>query len=432
MRSEVDLRIFTLHDILGGNSFCAIHAIGVMPCGRIGMFPCRRKAMVAMKILYSHRTRSADGQHVHISELTNALSARGHEIIMAGPASSARNEIGKKKETTKRSLKDWVPAPLYEAAEFGYSLPAYRRVKKLATEHAPDVVYERYNLFFHAGMWLKKRFGMPMLLEVNAPLVEERTAHSNLALNGLARKSEQSIWRSADKVLAVTNVLAEQIIDAGVSPEKIDVIHNGVSNEFLQPHNGHEVRSKFGLGDKLVLGFTGFMRVWHGVDRAIRFLAQSQRDDLHLLLVGDGPAKDALQELAVELGVASQVTFTGTIGRAALPSYIAAFDVALQPAVVSYASPLKLFEYMALGKPVVAPDSANIKEILTHGTDGLLFDGANVGAFDEALRALVEKKELRETIGAAARASLLRQGLTWHENARRVEAHAETLLGLKT
>lgn len=394
--------------------------------------PSRRKAMVAMKILYSHRTRSADGQHVHISELTSALSARGHEIIMAGPASSAQNQIGTQQQTTKRGLKDWIPAPLYEVAEYGYSFPAYGRVKKLAAAHAPDILYERYNLYFHAGMWLRKRLGIPMLLEVNAPLVDERAAHSNLALKSFARQSERSIWRAADKVLAVTNVLAEQIIAAGVSPEKIDVIHNGVSDDFLEPHNGEEVRSKFGLEDKLVLGFTGFMRSWHGVDRAIRFLAQSDRNDLHLLLVGDGPAKEALQSLAVELDVMSQVTFAGTIGRKALPEYIAAFDIALQPAVVSYASPLKLFEYMALGKPVVAPDSANIKEILTDGEDGVLFDKSDDNAFDQALTRLVADQDLRRRLGTAARESLRRQGLTWHENARRVEVHAETLMGLKT
>ncbi len=387
--------------------------------------------MVTMKILYSHRTRSADGQHVHISELTNALSARGHEIIMAGPASSAHNKIGKHQQTAKQGLKDWIPAPLYEAAEFGYSLPAYGRIKKLATAHTPDVLYERYNLFFHAGMWLKKRLGLPMLLEVNAPLVEERAAHSNLALNGFAHRSERSIWRAADKVLAVTDVLAEHVIEAGVSPEKIDVIHNGVSDDFLAPHCGQGIRLKYGLDDKLVLGFTGFMRSWHGVDRAIRFLAQSDRKDLHLFLVGDGPAKDELQELATELGVMAQVTFAGTIGRDTLPDYIAAFDIALQPAVVSYASPLKLFEYMALGKPVVAPSSANIKEILTQGEDGILFDKSDENAFDHALKSLVENQELRKRLGAAARDSLLRQGLTWHENARRVEGHAETLLELR-
>ncbi len=388
--------------------------------------------MAAMKILYSHRTRSADGQHVHIRELTNALSARGHDIIMAGPASSARNEISAQQQAPKRRLKDLIPAPLYEAAEFGYSLPAYARVKKLAAECAPDILYERYNLFFHAGTWLKQHRRMPMLLEVNAPLVDERTAHSNLALKSLARRSERSIWRSADKVLAVSQVLADHIIAAGVAPEKIDVIHNGVSDDFLQMRNGHAIRSQYGLDDKLVLGFTGFMRSWHGVDQGIRFLARSDRKDLHLLLVGDGPAKEALQELVVELGVMSQVTFAGTIGRDALPDYIAAFDIALQPAVVSYASPLKLFEYMALGKPVVAPDCANIREILTQGEDGLLFDMAADGAFDQALSSLVSDCELRNRIGAAARDSLLRQGLTWHENARRVENHAETLLGLKT
>jgi glycosyltransferase involved in cell wall biosynthesis len=149
---------------------------------------------------------------------------------------------------------------------------------------------------------------------------------------------------------------------------------------------------------------------------------------MHLLIVGDGPARAGLEALASELGVAERVCFTGVVQRQDMPAHVAAFDIALQPAVVDYASPLKLFEYMAQGKPILAPSQANIREVLTGGKDALLFDGSGL---EPALRALAEDAPLRERLGAAARETLVARDFTWAGNARRVEAIAERLRGAR-
>ncbi len=380
-----------------------------------------------MKILYSHRTRSADGQHVHIRELTNALGGLGHDVMIAGPGGAghvrANLDAG-----GGGGFKRFAPAAIYEAAEFGYSLPAYMRLSRMARTAPPDILYERYNLFYHAGVWLKKQLGIPMILEVNAPLVEERSRHGELALKTLASQSESSIWRAADMVLPVTNVLADHVRAAGVAEEKICVIQNGVSKEFLAPRDGSRIRERYQLQDKLVLGFTGFVRDWHRVDRVIQFLAIHPQRDVHLMVVGDGPVRDSLETLAEVLGISNRVVFTGVVQREEIPDYIAAFDVALQPAVVDYASPLKLFEYMALGKPVLAPDSANICEVLTNGQDAILFDPNSQDSFEKCLSELVEDRALRSRLGRAARHSLERQDFTWVGNAQRITAITERLL----
>lgn len=374
-----------------------------------------------MKFLYSHRTRAADGQWVHIKALTDALAARGHEIVMAGPG--AREKTLDAEEA--RGLRALLPAPVYECAEYGYSFPAYARLIKAARTAAPDVLYERCNLFFHAGVWAKKRLGLPMILEVNAPLAEERAAHEGLALKNFARRSETSLWRAADMVLPVSAVLAGRLRGAGVADERIGVIHNGVDAAFLNPADPSPVRARYGLDGKLVLGFAGFVRDWHGLDRAIRFLARPERRDVRLFIVGDGPARAGLEALAAELGVAERVTFSGVVQRDAMPAHTAAFDIALQPAAVAYASPLKLFEYMAQGRAIAAPDQANIREMLTGGEDALLFaeDG-----FEKALAALADDASLRARLGAAARETLIRRDFTWAGNARRVEAIAGRLM----
>lgn len=377
-----------------------------------------------MKVLFSHRTRSADGQWVHIDALTRALEGRGHEIIMAGPDGAT----GKALDARQPGMLKRLPAALYECAEFAYSARGYIRLAGVASQRQPDVLYERYNLHYFAGAWLARRTGMPFILEVNGPLAEERAIHGNLALKKFARRNEAAIWRGADMVLPVTNALADYVRAAGVPDEKIEVIHNGVERAFLEPADPGKIRARYGLEGKLVLGFSGFVRAWHGVDRAVRYLARAARDDLHLFIVGDGPVRASLETLARELGVAQQVTITGVVQREEMPDYVAAFDIALQPAATAYASPLKLFEYMALGKPVLAPDAASIIEVLHDGENALLFRG---DGFDAALDILVADEALRQKLGAAAHETITREDYTWAGNARRVENIMTRLAGVK-
>jgi glycosyltransferase involved in cell wall biosynthesis len=178
-----------------------------------------------------------------------------------------------------------------------------------------------------------------------------------------------------------------------------------------------------------VIGFVGFMREWHGLDRVLDFIAQTpMQPPLHALFVGDGPARPALEAQARELGIVDRVTFTGVMPRERIPGTLAAFDVALQPAVVDYASPLKLFEYLALGLPIIAPDSPNIREVLTDGVNAALFRNGDSAAFVRCLQKVCSDAPLRETLSRSARATIENQGLTWRRNAERVSELARALV----
>lgn len=379
-----------------------------------------------MRFLFSHRTRSADGQYVHIKALTDALRARGHEIVFAGPEkSSAKKPLGVGRGG---GWKNAVPKALYECAEYGYSFLAQQRLAAAIRDNNPDIIYERYNLFYHAGLWAKRRSGLPLILEINAPLAEERARHGGLALKSFARNSEAAIWRAADMTLPVTNALADYVRAAGVAEERIEVIQNGVGDDFLSPRDPSVVVERYGLTGKTVLGFTGFVRDWHRLDRIITFIAGRKCSDLCLLLVGDGPARPALEQLAEDLGVAAQIIVTGVVQRNEIADHVAAFDVALQPAATSYASPLKLFEYMALGRAILAPHQPNISEVLSDGDNALLFNVSEEKTFHDALARLINDQELRERIGDGARKALVSANYTWDGNAARVEQIARRLL----
>jgi glycosyltransferase involved in cell wall biosynthesis len=372
-----------------------------------------------LRILYHHRIRSKDGQYVHIEELINALRALGHEVFVVGPPATEKARFGDDAGLVA-VLKRYCPGFLYELMEFAYSFVAYRRLRDAVRAHRPDCLYERYNLLQPAGVWLKRRFNLPMLLEVNAPLFEERARYDGIALPRFARWWERYTWRGADCVLVVTDVLAGRVAAAGVRRERIVVIPNGINpEEFAGDPDSEAAKTRLGLQGKLVLGFTGFLKDWHGLDKVVELMVGAD-PSWHLLVVGDGPARDALERQARALEVTERLTITGIVARGQVASHVAAFDIALQPAVVDYASPLKLFEYMALGRPVVAPAQPNITEILTDGEDALLFDPRDPAGLARAIERLGRDEGLRRRIGAAARRTIVSRRLTWAENAARV------------
>jgi glycosyltransferase involved in cell wall biosynthesis len=378
-----------------------------------------------MRILYHHRTASKDGQAVHIDELIGALREQGHEVRVVGPGAARDGGMGAEVGWVQR-LKTVLPRAVYELMELGYSLLAYRRLKAAAREFRPDAIYERYNLFLLAGLMLKRSTGLPLLLEVNGPLVRERSQFGGLSMRRLARWTEGTAWRGADFVLPVTRVLGGEIAAYGVPEERIVVIANGINRaHFAAAPGPAEARRGLGWPDALVLGFTGFIRDWHGVDRVVRWMASPRAPaNARLLVVGDGPVREQLEGLARELSLGDRVRFTGVIPRADVPRHVAAFDIALQPAVVPWASPLKLFEYLALAKAIVAPSAPNIREVLVDGENALLFDPADPRGFEDSLTRLCVDAGLRARVARAAGESIERLGLTWGHNARRVVALA--------
>ncbi|MEN9537859.1 MAG: hypothetical protein RLZZ126_94 [Pseudomonadota bacterium] len=381
-----------------------------------------------MHILYHHRTASRDGQAVHIDEMIAAMRSLGHTVQVVAPevGAAASGGMGGGLGWVQR-MRAMLPKAAYELLELLYSWVAVRRLLSAAKDRKPDFIYERYNLFLLAGVWAKQKLEIPLILEVNAPLVQERSLHSDgLSFRALARWAEAKVWRSADLVLPVTEVLASHVRAVGVPDTRILVLANGINREhFSDVPALEQAKQALGLQGKTVLGFTGFVRSWHGVDRVVTWLAgPASPADAFLLVVGDGPERAPLEALARTLKVDHKVRFTGVIDRADVPRHVAAFDVALQPAVTAYASPLKLMEYLVLGKAVVAPDEPNLLEILRHDDNALIFSAKDPAGLESALSVLCADSALRERLGQRARATIAEKRLTWVENASRVAERA--------
>ena len=372
-----------------------------------------------MIILYHHRTASRDGQFVHIEELVRSLRKLGHEVDIVGPAVKEASFGGVASSTS--GLRKRRPSMLYEVLELAYAGLDFLILSHAILRKRPDIIYERYNLMLPSGIWAKRVFKFPLLLEVNAPLYEERLEHSGLKLRRLAAWTERYAWRSADRVLAVTDVLANIVSEQRGTRKGVHVIHNGVDTTEFSPREPNvTLRERYGIESKVVIGFVGFVREWHGLEPVLRSLCATTNLDWHLVIIGDGPARETLERTAESLNCSSRLSMVGLVGRDEIANHLALFDIALQPDVVPYASPLKLFEYMSMGLAIVAVDTANIREILTDGQDGLFFPRGDTDAFVLAIRRLCYDDSLRSDLGRAAVRTIEDRGFLWSKNAERV------------
>jgi glycosyltransferase involved in cell wall biosynthesis len=226
--------------------------------------------------------------------------------------------------------------------------------------------------------------------------------------------------------------MAQHQIAAGVEPARIRVVPNGVNEEhFRNLPTTDEAKERLNLAGRLVIGFTGFVREWDELDRIVRWIAKNRHAAMpaHLFVVGDGPARPVIEQCARELQVTDRVTFTGVVARERVPELAMAFDIALQTALVPYASPLCLFEYLALGKAIVAPDQPNHHEILRQRVNALLYDPDDRSGLEKALDELARDETLRRTIADGAGAVIAAQGLTWRHHASSVTEILSKLAG---
>lgn len=396
-----------------------------------------------MRILYHHRTRAGDAQGIHISEIQRAFRNRGHEVrevalVEAGAEAKADGDGGSARGVAGLAsrLAGHLPLPAKELMELGYNAVAFRRLSAAIREFRPDFIYERYAANTFAGLMASRRHGVPLVLEVNSPLALEKAEHDGLFFKRLTRSIERRVCSGAGVTLAVSGVLARILESEGVPPGKIVVMPNGVRREFgtraadgaMGKIDGKSFRQRLGIPDHAVVaGFVGWFRAWHGLERLMEAAASPgwREAEIHLVLAGDGPAMPTLRRLReADPELARRVHLCGSVPRPEIESALAAFDVAVQPAVTSYASPMKILEYMAAGRAIVAPGSDNVRELLTHGeTAWLCRGGENPEAEDlgAAVLTLARDAGLRARLGAAARRAISERGYLWEENARRVE-----------
>ena len=376
-----------------------------------------------LKILYHHRTLGDGAEGIHVASMVQALGELGHEVRVAAVIGDKTN-ITTPRTRLLKWLTRWTPRPVYEVMELAYSLIGFRMLMSQIKAWKPDILYERYTLFNFAGLAAARKAGIPLVMEVNAPLAYERAAYEQLSMKKWARYTEGLICSHADMVVVVSSPLKKYLVEEGVIDERIIILPNGVDPNLFKSDGAsrREIRERYRISEKtVVIGFVGILRQWHGLDLLLAAVPQiiSQGHPIHVLLVGDGPSRTQLEELARSKGVDRYVTITGRVPHTEIPQYISSFDIGVSPRATYYASPMKILEYMATGVAVVAPRMQNVQDLIRENDTGMLFEPENANDLARVLSLVVQNTQERYQLGQRALADVLERR-TWRHNAARV------------
>ncbi|HVC62938.1 MAG TPA: glycosyltransferase family 4 protein [Acetobacteraceae bacterium] len=411
-----------------------------------------------MRILYYCPDRGIPilgdkGASVHVRSFVAALARQGHEVVLACTRLDSGNPPPPVPVITLPPPRDTaVLRPVCDAFGLDYGAIDHAglrgELRKLAHDaqlsrlvrHAiaergfcPELLYERHALFHVSGIAIARNLGIPRVLEINAPLVEEQARFRGLILRPEAERRETESLRGADLVVAVSNEVRGFVRTCGVAPNRVIVAQNGVDTaRFAMTVSADAVRRRLGLGDDPVIGFVGSFKPWHGMDMLLSAFAvvARQRPAARLLAVGDGPMLEAARHRVQAEGLAACVVLTGKVPHDEVPAHLAAMDLTVAPYTPQadfYFSPLKVMESLASGRPVVAPRVGQLTTLVTDGETGLLYPPGDVDALAACLLRLLDDAPLRHRLGTAG-ALLARQCWDWSAVAARIIARAPTVL----
>ncbi len=398
------------------------------------------EALCYLSLDYGIDVLGSKGAAVHVRSICRALASLGHGVEIH--CSRLGSDRGMLEDDRIRVVHHTLPRDFLdlrksiravynsrvlippEVRQCAINRDALEYLEKAWERTCPKVVIERLSLMGVAGLRVAHKLGIPHVLEVNALLSDEAKAHRALSDYRTARLAEDEVLQGTDRVFTVSEPLREAVIGRGVDPEHVEAMPNGYDETVFAPRDGTARRAELGLSDRFCIGLVGSMKSWHGVRTLLSAFERfaEARASAALILVGQGPEMEAVAEFQSR-HPDLQVICPGPVEHERVADWISAFDVAVAPYEKSdlfYFSPMKVYEYMAMGKPVVASNQGQIAEVLTHGENGLLFDPGDADGLKDCFVLLYETPALRERLGTGALESV--QGHTWQVNARRLLA----------
>jgi glycosyltransferase involved in cell wall biosynthesis len=384
-----------------------------------------------MRILYVATDQTVPGTlggSVHVQSVAEGLAALGHDVQVlvqkggdwpAGPAAPAG------------SVRWTAMSPPFGRAELRWTRAG--AVTGIGLAMRADVVIERYYNFGGEGVLAARRLGVPAVLEVNAPIVDypgsPKARLDRALLFEPMRRWRERMCRATDLfVTPQASILPESVPAARV----LEVEWGADTARF---HPGATGPLPFTRDPQRILCvFAGAFRAWHGVAHFAEALARLHAAGdtrFSAVFIGDGPERARVHAIA---GAVPGVTFTGAIPHAQLPACLAAADIGVAPfdppahgplALGFYWSPLKIFEYMAAGLPVVAPGLPRLRALVEHDHEGVLYDPAAPAGIDAALVSLASASR-RQAMGRAARDRAVRD-YGWDAHCRALDARLRAL-----
>jgi len=350
------------------------------------------------------------GASVHVRQTIGALARRGVKVTVLALRPGAPGQVPGRvipAEALLARLQGKAGRPVAaQAAALASSGDLDRRLPFSPGD--VDVIYERYSLWSLAGAVLAERLAAPLVLEVNAPLVQEQSRYRQVDPVDVALEIETVLARRADAVLCVSSPLRERFARLRGSREGVYLSPNAVDLDQFHAAMADPGGTGWRRAGDVGIIFTGSFKPWHGVKDLLRAFALvvEHRNRTRLILVGDGPERGSLMRSAGEMNLGSNVTFTGAVSHREVPALLASAEIAVAPYRPQddfYFSPLKLGEYLAAGLPVVATTCGDLDRLLRDGVSCLRVPPGDVPALARALDRLAEDADLRRLLGRAGR-----------------------------
>ena len=365
------------------------------------------------------------GASVHVQGIVAALLRAGHTVELF----AAR--VGDDRPT-------WAEAVLLRRVHVDAALDLERRADWITGSNASictalaaarpfDAVYERYSLWSFGAMEYARDHGIPGILEVNAPLIDEHTMHRGPLDRASAEYVARRVFSAATDIVAVSEEVADYVRQQPQALGKVIVEANGFDPMRFPAHDRNAAAP-------FTLGFLGTLKPWHGIDILATVYAQVRQriPDARLLIVGDGPERESLRTRLELIGAGDDIEFAGAVSPEHVSPWLARMDVALAPYPADapfYFSPLKVVEYMAAGVAVVASDIGQIPSLVDHGVTGLIVPAGDAHACAAACLTLHKSPDVRRALGTAARAAAM-STRTWDAVASRIVTRATATAGI--
>jgi glycosyltransferase involved in cell wall biosynthesis len=313
-------------------------------------------------------------------------------------------------------------ALLWQLGFFLRNLRSLIRELRIISRERPDLLFVRKS-FVVSSMFAAKLKRIPFVWEVNAPLFEkEAFVERRILLPSLLKLLEVKTNQRADALTVVSRSLKDHYVERGVPAERIFVNPNGVDPDRFSPEvSPDRIRKRCGLEGKLAIGFSGGFKAWHGIDSFLDSVPAIADPHPEVRFVLIGAAETEAYSRRIKPPHSDRVIFSGLVPYGEVPEWLAAMDILVAPyppMEFFYFSPLKIFEYMAMAKPVVASRQGQLGEVISDGENGFLFEPGSLEEMLEKMRGLLDDAELRRRLGEEARRTIM-ENYTWGHNAQR-------------
>ena len=332
-------------------------------------------------------------------EVITHLRGLGHTVRVLAGSAVPEEALSAPISAADRpgALRRFLRGAARDVRQLAVSWALARKGLRIAARYRPDVIYERADFMWLTGWLLARWTGIPRVVEVNGLYSDSHEHGWRHVSDRFARYVQRAKTAAADRAIAMTRAMKEDLAAIGVPEEKILVQHAGAPDWSgpVDPREAAALRRRLGLEGGAVVGYLGFLLYSHGVDTLIRAVAQvGGTGEVRLLVVGAGHIIEELRSLADRLGIGDKVVFTGPVPPREVPLYLASMDICVVPRHGRRNSPLKLFEYGMAGKPVIAATTAGILEVWRPGVDGLGIRNGNLDDLAQAIRTYLINPDL--------------------------------------